>query len=139
MLSVAKMSTFVIDNICFTLEIKNSSVFKKNMFTITAYTLCLQTLSLTCRIAYKTEKSVESNQKLFSTYIPSPFVFWVLLQTVKTQMKCSIMLHAFHQGLHCLLEYQNDCQGQKTSKFRKIYLRPLILHNRHMRGSRKFC
>ena len=27
----------------------------------------------------------------------------VLLQTVKAQMKCSIMLHdaAFHQGLHC--------------------------------------
>ena len=34
----------------------------------------------------------------------------VLLQTVKTQMKCSIMQHnaAFHQGLHCLLRLKQS-------------------------------
>ena len=32
------------------------------------------------------------------------FLNQVLLQTVKTRMKCSIMHNAaFHQGLHCLL------------------------------------
>ena len=34
---------------------------------------------------------------------------WILWQTVKTQMKCSIMQHnaAFHQGLHCLLRLKH--------------------------------
>ena len=32
----------------------------------------------------------------------------VLLQTVKTQMKCRIINAAFHQGLHCLLRLKQS-------------------------------
>ena len=39
----------------------------------------------------------------------------VLWQTVKTQMKCSIMHNAaFHQGLHCLLRLKMTIRDRNT-------------------------